>query len=142
MYNCICAGYEYDENIIREVHKYIVNRNKNLLAKVEEAKSKGYTGEEYLEKLKDTKYGERIIDRLTQFMNQQGFSYKPINLEPQYGQNFNQKTQVLDKKFSSMVKEYNLYDPKELKKAIIELTEFCHYDNFPCAFVQIPFYKF
>lgn len=83
----------------------------------------------YLEKLKDTKYGERIIDRLTQFMNQQGFSYKPINLEPQYGQNFNQKTQVLDKKFSSMVKEYNLYDPKELKKAIIELTEFCHYDN-------------
>lgn len=81
----------------------------------------------YLDKLKGTKYGERISERLLQFMSQKGFEYAPITQNQQNETRYVQSAPVLDKKFCILMKEYNLYEPKELRNAIVELTA---YGNF------------
>lgn len=81
----------------------------------------------YLDKLKGTKYGEHITERLQLFMSEKGFEYAPIPQNQQVDTSNVPPTPVLDKKFCILMEEYNLYNPKELRNAIIELTA---YGNF------------
>lgn len=55
IYNRICDGHadDYDEATIKKVRNYIVNKNKTLYEKYDDAVAKGYTGEDYLDQIKD-----------------------------------------------------------------------------------------
>lgn len=55
IYNRICEGYAdiYDEVTTKKVYKYIINKNKTLHAKYDDAVAKGYTGEGILDQIKD-----------------------------------------------------------------------------------------
>lgn len=55
IYNRICEGHadDYDEATIKKVRNYIVNKNKTLYEKYDDAIAKGYTGEDYLNQIRD-----------------------------------------------------------------------------------------
>ena len=55
IYNRICDGHgdNYDETTIKKVRNYIVNKNKTLYEKYDDAIAKGYTGEDFLDQIKD-----------------------------------------------------------------------------------------
>ena len=55
IYNRICDGHadDYDEATIKKVRNYIVNKNKTLYEKYDDAIAKGYTGEDFLNQIKD-----------------------------------------------------------------------------------------
>ena len=61
IYNRICNGHadEYDTNTIKDVHTYIINKNKELYKKYDDAVANGYTGECYMKQIKD----EKIFDQ-------------------------------------------------------------------------------
>lgn len=70
IYNRICDGHadEYDEATIKKVRNYIVNKNKTLYEKYDDAIAKGYTGEDYLNQIKDEEIFEQF-DFLTSSPN-------------------------------------------------------------------------
>ena len=54
LYNLICAGYEYPEETVKEVYKYIVNVNKGLQDEIDrknKAEWLSYQDKDYIEKL-------------------------------------------------------------------------------------------
>ena len=55
IYNRIREGHadDYDEATIRKVYNYVSNKNKTLYEKYDDAIAKGYTGEDYLNQIKD-----------------------------------------------------------------------------------------
>lgn len=55
IYNRIREGHadDYDEATIKKVRNYIVNKNKTLYEKYDDAIAKGYTGEDYLDQIRD-----------------------------------------------------------------------------------------
>lgn len=61
IYVQICGGnIDYSQEKIKEVYKYIVNKNKTLLEKAEEKKQNGYTGEYYLDQIRDVSIFEQF----------------------------------------------------------------------------------
>lgn len=65
IYVQICIGNtDYSEEKIKEVYKYITNKNKTLLEEAEKDKEKGYTGEYYLKQVRDVSIFEQF-DYLT-----------------------------------------------------------------------------
>ena len=67
----------------------------------------------YLDNLKDTKYGERISDKLTQFIKQKGVEITPVKHVRSIEEASVSSTPVLDREFCDSVKKYNLYEFKD-----------------------------
>ena len=77
IYNRICDGHadDYDEATIKKVRNYIVNKNKTLYEKYDDAIAKGYTGEDYLDQIKDEEIFEQfdfLNGELNNFTDQWG----------------------------------------------------------------------
>ena len=62
IYNRIREGHadDYDEATIKKVRNYIVNKNKTLYEKYDDAIAKGYTGENFLNQIKDEEIFEQF----------------------------------------------------------------------------------
>lgn len=62
IYNRIRKGHadDYDEATIKKVRNYIVNKNKTLYEKYDDAIAKGYTGEDFLNQIKDEEIFEQF----------------------------------------------------------------------------------
>lgn len=62
IYNRIRKGHadDYDEATIKKVRNYIVNKNKTLYEKYDDAIAKGYTGEDFLNQIKDEEIFEKF----------------------------------------------------------------------------------
>ena len=61
IYVQICIGNtNYSDDKIKEVYKYIVNKNNTLLKKAEEEKQKGFSGNYYMNQIRDTSIFEQF----------------------------------------------------------------------------------
>ena len=73
IYNRICEGYgdSYDEETIKKVHKYIVNKNKSLQEQIDEKNNKSYlsySDESWIDKLESQIRDEDIFEQFD-FLN-------------------------------------------------------------------------